>query len=57
MAESNNNKRRFVQKHDRKLDRAVAHNRMRMAGMTQVNKNKSDNGSYFANNWRSWSNN
>lgn len=35
----------------RKLRRLIAHNRMKKAGYTQVNKDKGT-GSYFAKHWR-----
>ena len=42
--------------HTRKLDRNVARERMKRAGLRQINKHKDDFGrqypSYFAENWR-----
>lgn len=38
----------------RKLRRLVAHNRMKKAGITQPNKEKYGNPSYFSKKWREY---
>jgi hypothetical protein len=42
-----------TQVHTRKLDRAVARNKMHKMGITHINKKKAD-GSFFARNWRNY---
>lgn len=41
------------QLHTRKLDREVAHNKMKKVGVIQLNKDKGK-GSFFANHWREY---
>ena len=48
-----NKKTVTYQLHTRRLDREIAHNKMKKAGVIQPNKDKG-NGSFFSRHWREY---